>query len=95
MNKFIENGIEKHPYDFNGVSGIYKIVNIANKKFYLGRANNIYNRFLVHRSELNKRVKSHKDSPLGRAWSKYGENSFYVEIVERVPAEKLKEVEQK
>jgi group I intron endonuclease len=61
-------------------SGIYKIVNIVNKKVYIGKASNIYTRFRSHKSYL--RRNAHYNNHLQRSWNKYGENSFKFEVIE-------------
>lgn len=61
-------------------SGIYKIVNIVNKKVYIGKASNIDSRFRSHKSYL--RRNTHYNNHLQRSWNKYGENSFKFEVIE-------------
>lgn len=92
--KFIQDGVEVNPYSFKGVGAIYKIINSCNQKFYLGRASDLYNRITVHLSDLRRGVNHHKKSPLGHAWKKYGEESFYVEILEVAKELNLKALEQ-
>lgn len=71
-------------------SGIYKILNKANGKFYIGSAKNFYVRWHLHRSQLaNNR---HKNSHLQSAWSLYGEASFEFVVLEETSL--LKEREQ-
>lgn len=55
-------------------SGVYEIVNNVNGKKYVGVANDLVNRFSVHRTRLRKGV-SHS-RVLQNAWNKYGEQSF-------------------
>lgn len=75
------------------MTGIYKITNSVNGKSYIGQSINI-----------NKRVKEHfykascpKDisyfSILHEAIRKYGEEKFYIEVVEECDYEKLDELE--
>lgn len=40
------------------ISGLYKIVNKINKKFYIGSSNNIHCRFLSHLNELKKKIRN-------------------------------------
>lgn len=63
-------------------SGIYKILNIANCKIYIGSAKNFYKRWNLHRSDLinNK----HPNRYLQFAWNKQGEWFFKFEIIEIV-----------
>lgn len=55
-------------------SGIYKIYNQINGKFYIGSAKNLKTRRYVHLHDL-RRNKSHSIY-LQRAWNKYGEKNF-------------------
>lgn len=75
------------------ISGIYKIVNKTNGKYYVGSAKNIRCRWNGHRHLLNKNT--HKNPHFQSAWNKYGKNNFDWIIVEKVPKEKLIEIEQK
>lgn len=55
-------------------SGIYKIVNKINGKYYVGSSKNINGRRLRHFDELRKG--SHRNVKLQRAFNKYGEENF-------------------
>jgi group I intron endonuclease len=95
MINFFENKVIIKPSQVKGVSGIYKIVNQTNGKFYLGRASDLYNRITVHLCHLRRGTEQHKTSSLGSAWRKYGEECFFVEIIERVESNKdLPRIEQ-
>lgn len=61
------------------ISGIYKIVNTKNGKFYVGSSKNIIRRFGIHRSAL--RNKRHHSPYLQRSWNKHGEKTFKFEIL--------------
>ena len=61
-------------------SGIYKIVNSKNGKFYIGSTKNISVRWNEHKSDL--RRGNHPNPKLQHAWDFYGESSFFFEIVE-------------
>lgn len=74
-------------------SGIYKITNTVNGKFYIGSAVKLNRRWNVHKSQL--RNGKHHSILLQRSWNKYGEDSFAFEVLEAVPPDKLMEVEQK
>jgi group I intron endonuclease len=74
-------------------SGIYKITNIANNKFYIGKSIRIETRWLQHKGHLNRNT--HINKPLQHAWSKYGKDNFKFEIVEIVDREQLLVIEQK
>ncbi len=75
------------------ISGIYKIINKINDKYYIGSSNNIYKRFNQHKLNLNKNI--HKNSHLQWSWNKYGNNNFNFVIIEEIPQENLLLVEQK
>lgn len=77
--------------DPNNISGIYKIQNKINNKVYIGQSGNIEQRWYVHSRELNKGI--HCNRHLQAAWSKYGEDNFKFEIIERCPIDDLDERE--
>jgi group I intron endonuclease len=72
--------------------GIYQIRNTKNDKIYIGSSKNIENRWLRHLQEL--RNGSHHNIKLQRAFNKYGEKSFVLEVVESTPDSLLLEREQ-
>ena len=74
-------------------SGIYKITNTVNGKYYIGSAVSINRRWNVHRSQL--RSGKHHSIVLQRAWDKYGESAFKFSVVEYVDRDRLLETEQK
>jgi group I intron endonuclease len=55
-------------------SGIYRIVNKQNGKFYVGSSCDIRDRFYNHKSQLNRNI--HDNPHLQNAWNKYGESNF-------------------
>lgn len=69
------------------VSGIYKIINKVNGKYYVGSSLNILygknNRKYHHFHPL--KVNRHYNQHLQRAWNKYGESNFELIIVENLP----------
>lgn len=70
--------------DITKISGIYKIINKVNGKYYVGSSNDItgkWGRWQEHRNELNK--KKHSNDHLQKSWNKYGENNFDFVIIER------------
>lgn len=80
------------------VSGIYKIVNKLNGKYYVGSSNNIditdnNSRLRFHIRRLQKN--EHPNDYLQNAWNKYGKDNFKFLIIEEVPTDKLLIVEQK
>lgn len=77
-------------------SGIYKIVNKINGKYYVGSSNNIVGqngRWNTHRTALNHN--RHYNQHLQRAWNKYGKEHFDFIVVIQTPVEKLLIEEQK
>lgn len=68
-------------------AGIYKIVNTANQKTYIGSAVNLKNRWRRHVWELDRG--SHPNLPLQRSWKKRGNLSFTFVILEVVPSKTL------
>ena len=79
--------------DIGKVSGIYKIINKVNDKYYVGSSTDIKTRWNNHIKEL--RQKSHDNKHMERAWHKYGSDNFQFVIIERVPPEQLILAEQK
>ena len=81
------------------ICGIYKITNIINNRFYVGKSVNIYERWKEHiRDSLcseekwnaNKRG---EQTPLHKAIRKYGPEAFTLKIIEQCTEEKLNERE--
>jgi group I intron endonuclease len=81
----------------NGISGIYKIINKTNGKYYVGSSCNIGTKSGQRWRGHIRRLKSnnHYNPHLQRAWNKYGKENFDWIIVEEVVKEKLIEIEQK
>lgn len=73
-------------------SGIYKILNKVNGKFYIGSAIEIKKRWREHKHHLNKNA--HKNPHLQAAWNKYWDISFEFIILEYVEKENLVNREQ-
>jgi group I intron endonuclease len=65
-------------------SGIYKITNKVNGKFYIGSSYDIEERWVVHKQYLHGNY--HVNPKLQHAWNKYGEDNFVFEILEEVEA---------
>lgn len=74
-------------------SGIYKITNKVNNKFYIGSSVSVRARITNHRSQLNRGV--HDNEHLQRAWNKYGAKNFKVELIKACKEEELLYEEQK
>ena len=76
------------------ISGIYKIVNKTNGKYYVGSSNDVYCRWSGHKSALSKQ--KHRNGYLQNSWNKHGESAFNVLVVESdIPEQNLLLVEQK
>lgn len=63
----------------DNISGIYKITNIVNNKFYIGSSINVKKRLKQHLSALVKN--NHYNSILTRAYNKYGDDNFKFELL--------------
>ncbi len=61
-------------------SGIYKILNVLNNKFYIGSSKDIKQRWTRHLKDL--KSNKHHNIHLQRSFNKYGLSSFRLEIVE-------------
>lgn len=68
--------------DFSRSSGIYKIINVDNKKVYIGSAVDLHARIGAHMRMLRRGV--HINVKLQRAWDKYGAEVFAFSVVEYV-----------
>ena len=73
------------------ISGIYKIINKVNGKYYVGSSINIYRRWSMHKSWLNRN--KHHNYHLQLSWNKYGQQNFDFIIEKEVPPETLLKVE--
>lgn len=76
MIEFLLKDIQQLP----NCSGVYSIVNILNNHRYIGSSVNIKKRLMRHRSEL--RHGRHHNPYLAKAYNKYGEDKFKVQILE-------------
>jgi group I intron endonuclease len=75
-------------------SGIYKIINIINGKFYIGSSEHLERRKKEHFREL--KSNRHSNKKLQHAYNKYGADSFNFEIIEYVKdIDSLFNIEQK
>lgn len=71
--------------------GIYKITNRQNNKAYIGQSINIEKRWAAHKSQIYKTKQ--QDSPLYRAFIKYGIDNFSFEVIEECCKEELNDRE--
>lgn len=69
------------------ISGIYKIINKANGKYYVGSSRDISTRWSTHKRALSKRC--HRNLKLQCAWDKYGEDSFEFVMVENCSPDRV------
>lgn len=77
------------------ISGIYKITNLVNGKFYIGQSTHIKQRFKEHRDSINRKPDDPRgQGPLYDDMRKYGLENFTFEILEECPIEKLDEREE-
>lgn len=74
-------------------SGLYRIINKVNGKFYIGSSSDINRRFISHKNYLNKN--KHDNIHLQNAWNKYGKENFLFEIYKKCDINTLIEEEQK
>lgn len=63
---------------------VYKITNLSNHKLYIGKTNNITERWASHINEANLQ---RKNKPLYNAINKYGIDNFTIEIIENCEEE--------
>jgi group I intron endonuclease len=78
--------------DINIKSGIYRIVNTINDKYYIGSAYDLYKRFKDHKSAL--KSNRHHNKQLTRFVNKYGLDKLNFELLEECNIEKLELKEQ-
>lgn len=77
------------------ISGVYKIRNRVNGKYYIGSSDNIlgsHGRWSEHINGL--KSNRHENSYLQRAWNKYGQENFEFSILEEVQKQYLLLTEQ-
>lgn len=74
------------------ISGVYKIINTVNGKYYVGSAINIRLRWNGHKSQLNRGV--HHSQKLQRAWNKYGSGAFEFIVINVCSVEEMFDIEQ-
>ena len=72
-------------------SGIYKITNTVNGKFYVGSSKNIKWRWYCHRHYLENN--KHDNPKLQHSWNKHGKSNFTFEVIEETNSKMLLERE--
>lgn len=73
--------MKKQDFDeFKIINGVYCIRNKINDKRYIGSSWNIYDRWYMHKIELNEN--RHYNRHLQNAWNKYGEDAFEFSVIE-------------
>lgn len=75
------------------ISGIYIIMNIKNKKVYIGQSIDIDSRLRTHKCKLRNNI--HGNKHLQNSWNKYGEKNFIFYISHLCEVDKLTWNEQK
>ena len=73
-------------------SGVYSITNRRTGKLYVGSAFVVSRRLYHHRERLRKGT--HENQYLQRAWNKYGEAAFRLDVVEACPPSRVLKREQ-
>lgn len=73
-------------------SGVYKITNQANGKFYIGSSKDIEQRFNEHKMMLKNN--KHVNIILQRSWNKYSEQNFSFTVLEECAPERCVDREQ-
>jgi hypothetical protein len=73
------------------LSGIYKIKNTINGKFYIGSSFNVNKRKREHYYKLNNNI--HHCKYLQNSWNKYRQENFTFEIIAKCPVEYLIKLE--
>lgn len=69
------------------ISGIYKITNLINNKFYIGSAVSLLSRYHTHKNSFVKN--KHKNQHLQNSINKYGIDNFKFEVIELCDKEQL------
>lgn len=75
------------------IIGIYRIINLANGKVYVGKSGNILERWNNHRKDLRSN-KKRPNEHLQNSWNLYGKENFVFMVIEECSLEQLKEKEE-
>lgn len=84
MNTFSKDICEGKQYtkkELKNKSGVYKIRNIVNNKFYIGSALDLRDRYKGHLTLLRSEKVNHHSSKLQEDFNKFGEDNFVFEII--------------
>jgi group I intron endonuclease len=73
------------------ITGIYRILCVANGRYYYGSTIDIWRRWNTHKRLLKRNI--HHNIIMQSSWNKHGENAFRCEIIELTSKEKLIEIE--
>lgn len=92
-NNIKNDSIKNQCKNIGKISGIYKIINKIDGKYYVGSSKNIYKRWNAHIRNLNK--KCHSNDYLQNAWNKYGKDAFEFILVETTTEKNTFLIEQK
>lgn len=76
---------------FPNSPGVYIIRNIKNQKVYIGSSKNLKERILDHLNNLKKN--KHRNTHLQNSYNKYGENNFFISILDHYSEYPLHEIE--
>lgn len=71
--------------------GIYMILNLKNKKRYIGLSTKIEERFQFHKKRL--KLSSHRNKHLQFSWNKYSEENFIFVVLEECKVSELQNKE--
>jgi group I intron endonuclease len=77
-NNYINTELD---WSYANFSGIYKLTNLVNNKFYIGSARDLYKRASDHFCKLRKGI--HKNPHLQASYNKYG-NVFKFEVIKLI-----------
>lgn len=96
INATKSDSMKKVCEDTGKISGIYKIINKVNSKYYVGSSYNIcgnsFARWEGHVRKLNRNC--HPNILLQNSWNKYGKDNFKLIIIEKVSVNELLIIEQ-
>lgn len=98
MNTFSQDICEGKQYtkkELKNKSGVYKIRNIVNNKFYIGSALDLRDRYKGHLTLLRSEKVNHHSSKLQEDFNKFGEDNFIFEVIAFCEPDERYNIEQK